>query len=69
VSGLINHPVAVEAVVKCESRALCGICKCGGKVVFLTIPPYVFSTALVCFLVSGVKTVVCGPPESTFRID
>src|ERR1019366_4048909 len=52
-----NHPVVVVvAVGKCESRVVCGICKRGGKVVFLTFPPCVFSTALTCFLVSGVKS-------------
>ena len=50
VSGFINHlVVVVEAVGKCESRAFCGICKCGEKVVFLTFPLHAFSTALICF--------------------
>src|ERR1035437_8761421 len=55
-----NHPVVVVvAVGKCESRVVCGICKRGGKVVFLTFPPCVFSPALTCFLVSGVKSFPC----------
>jgi hypothetical protein len=44
-SGLITQPVAVEAVGKCESRAVCGVCKRDKKVGFWTFPPRVFSTA------------------------
>ena len=52
-----NHSVvAVEAVGKCESRVVCGICKLGGKVCFWTFPLNVFSTALICFLVRGINS-------------
>src|SRR5258708_975589 len=55
-----NHSaVAVEAVGKCESRVVCGICKFRGKVCFWTFPLNVFSTALICFWESGVKSVPC----------
>src|ERR1035437_2023676 len=57
VSGLINHPVVVEAVGKCESRAFCGICKRGGKVGFLTFPPRVFSTALAGWVAVAIKSI------------
>src|ERR1035441_3787373 len=52
----VHKLVAVEAVGKCESRVVCGICKLRGKVCFGTFPLNVFSTALICFLVSGVKS-------------
>src|SRR5258708_20799545 len=55
-----NHSaVAVEAVGKCESRGVCGICKVRGEVCFLTFPLNVFSTSLLCFWERGGKSVPC----------
>src|SRR5450631_1146633 len=49
--GFIHKPVVVAAVGKWESRVLGGISKRGGKVVSLTFPRSVFSTAFgVAFL-------------------
>jgi hypothetical protein len=46
-------------VGKWESRALCGISKRGGKVVFLTFPPRVFSTALCAGVIACARALPC----------